>query len=295
MKKQIGVIVIIVLGIFSLGFFISPKTFFSETYSYPNVVEDRINNDVEQNDILETKENKLDIDKEEPKKEVKNKSKKNQETINTKEEDIKKDTNVVTKTDELEELEFQYEKYGTKFYKGYYYNLETNSDGGIEKTLQYTIPVVIDASLFDGTAKSMREEAVSLVNQNMDKYNEMLKYVNEYREEVGASPVELDLELSIIATIRAMEMAYTDNVSHTRPNGSKCFTIFKELELAQPTNAGENIAGGYNTVQLVSEGWKKSEGHYQNIINSKFTKVGFGEFQLKGTSYGTYWAQMFTN
>lgn len=215
-------------------------------------------------------------------------------TNTSKNEDTQDDTTPKSRMvgNHLEELEFQYKKYGTKFYTARYYNMKTNPDGTTEKVLSYTI-TTIDSSGFNANASTMLEDAKKLVKENSKAYNELLVYVNEYRKKVGAKPLTLDYNLSLVATIRAMEMAYTDNMDHIRPNGKNCFSVFDELKMKHPSISGENIAAGYSNPQAVAQGWRESkEGHYENMINPKFTKVGLGMFSLQGTYYNTYWAQM---
>lgn len=199
----------------------------------------------------------------------------------------------VVKEENTTEYEFLYEKYGTKFNKKINYVIKTYSDGTTEKVEVSSVRPVIDASGFNGTASSMLAEAKTLVAENMGVYNDVLSYVNTYRAEVGAAPLTLDPDLTLAATIRAMEMAYTDNMSHTRPNGTSCFTIFEELGLQRPNNYGENAAAGYLTAQAAAEGWRTSTaGHYENMINKNYMKIGIGMIKLSGSSLYAYWDQL---
>ena len=91
------------------------------------------------------------------------------------------------------------------------------------------------------------------------------------------------------AMLRAKEISV--KFSHTRPNGSSCFTVLSELGISYGT-AGENIAAGYSSSQSVMEGWRSSSGHYQNIISSKFKKIGIG-VNIINNQY--YWVQIFSN
>ena len=52
--------------------------------------------------------------------------------------------------------------------------------------------------------------------------------------------------------------------------------------------AGENIAKGQSTPQMVVNAWMNSSGHRANILNSSFTEIGVGY-----VSSGNYWTQMF--
>ena len=119
----------------------------------------------------------------------------------------------------------------------------------------------------------------------------MLTYVNNYRSAVNVGPLAIDNDLNLAATIRALEMAYSKKFSHTRPDGSMCYTVLDDLKL-KTSASGENIAYGQRTVATVSEDWKNSKGHYGNMISASYNKVGFGKFSLNGVNY---WVQLFEN
>lgn len=126
-------------------------------------------------------------------------------------------------------------------------------------------------------------------NTYTDLINEVYEITNNYRSLVGVSSLTLDSSLVEAASIRVKELS--DSFSHTRPNGSSCFTVLSELGISYGT-AGENIAAGYSSSQSVMEGWRSSSGHYQNIISSKFKKIGIG-VNIVNNQY--YWVQIFSN
>ena len=126
-------------------------------------------------------------------------------------------------------------------------------------------------------------------NTYTDLINEVYEITNNYRSLVGVSSLTLDSSLVEAANIRAKELS--DSFSHTRPNGSSCFTVLSELGISYGT-AVENIAAGYSSSQSVMEGWRSSSGHYQNIISSKFKKIGIG-VNIINNQY--YWVQIFSN
>lgn len=102
---------------------------------------------------------------------------------------------------------------------------------------------------------------------------QILAFVNQTRAEYGLAPLELHTELLKAADIRAREIAQV--FSHNRPDGSSCFTVLEECDLAYRT-AGENIAQGYASPQEVMKGWMSSEGHRANILNDGFSMLGVG-------------------
>ena len=187
---------------------------------------------------------------------------------------------------------------GKKYYSdvntGVMYFGEKTIDG-IKYTFDSTGALVEESQ--NGNIKKTSEmvsQAKTLVAQNKSDYNIVLNLTNSYRSEVGVSNLVLDEDLSVAATIRAIEMAENNYYSHTRPNGSTCFTVLSEYGIVY-YSAAENIAKGtdwYFTAEEVSNSWKNSSGHYSNMINSEYNKIGIGKYTYNGY---TYWVQLFTN
>lgn len=117
--------------------------------------------------------------------------------------------------------------------------------------------------------------------------NEVLSLVNKYRNQNGLASLTLDSSLCNAADIRAKEIK--TSFSHTRPNGTSCFSVLSELGISYG-GAGENIAYGQSTPEEVMTAWMNSDGHRANILGSSFTKLGVGVYSSGGT---LYWAQMF--
>lgn len=144
---------------------------------------------------------------------------------------------------------------------------------------------------FSNSTSDIKENAFELVSINKKSANEVLNETNNYRKEIGNSDLVLDDKLSIVANYRAMEMALYDKFSHVRPNGSNYSELFNELGI-DSYSSGENIAFGYINPEEVCVGWKESAGHYANMINSRYKKLGVGKYTYNGT---TYWVQIFSN
>lgn len=149
----------------------------------------------------------------------------------------------------------------------------------------------IENKYYEDISKEDINEYKNIQSENTytDLINEVYEITNNYRSLVGVSSLTLDSSLVEAASIRAKELS--DSFSHTRPNGSSCFTVLSELGISYGT-AGENIAAGYSSSQSVMEGWRFSSGHYQNIISSKFKKIGIG-VNIVNNQY--YWVQIFPN
>lgn len=114
---------------------------------------------------------------------------------------------------------------------------------------------------------------------------EMLALVNRERASKGIAPLKWDADLESSAVTRAAETSIM--FSHTRPNGSVCFTAFPSGLYA----AGENIAMGFSSTQDTFNQWKNSPRHYANMMSADFTHIGISCFY--GGAYGWCWVQTF--
>ena len=245
-----------------------------------------VNNNVNQNNLV-------------PKTNVDNKDENNtvskiEETVVPKKEETTNKEEVpevkpVTKVDTVKETSSSNTyRYGTTIINTTTITYDVYSDGS-KKEVNRSTNVSYDYSTFNGKTSDLKSEASSLVSSSSDKLNQVVNYTNQYRSEAGVSALKYDSSLSLAATIRALEMGWANKFSHTRPDGRSCFTVLNDLGISYYTS-GENIAWGYGSAKTVSEGWKKSSGHYANMVNSSFTKIGVGYASVNGNSY---WVQLF--
>jgi len=116
---------------------------------------------------------------------------------------------------------------------------------------------------------------------------QVLQLVNAERAKVGAAPLRLSNDLMNATAVRAEEI--TRSFSHTRPDGSSCFTLVSDRNHAM----GENIAAGSSTAEATVDQWMHSSGHRANMLDKRFKQLGVGHCYKEGTSYGHYWVQMF--
>lgn len=118
-----------------------------------------------------------------------------------------------------------------------------------------------------------------------DKYeNEVIELVNAARAENGVSPLKKDSGLMDTAHLRSEELVTL--FSHTRPDGSDCFSAF-------PSGfgySGENIAKGQTSPEDVMNSWMNSSGHRANILNGNYDSIGVGCYNENGT---LHWVQVF--
>ena len=118
---------------------------------------------------------------------------------------------------------------------------------------------------------------------------QVLNLCNAERAKYGLAPLTWDAaNLAPGAAVRVQEI--TVYFSHTRPDGSRCFTA-----ITNPGWVGENIAAGQDTPQEVVNAWMNSSGHRANILNVRAAKMGVGYVYVPGSMYGHYWVQMFSS
>lgn len=144
------------------------------------------------------------------------------------------------------------------------------------EAVNITAPLIYEINVSDSIA------------ENWSVYEEVIELVNKNRAENGAAPLKLYYKLCQAAEVRAGEI--TENFSHIRPDGSKCFTVLDEYSINR-YGAAENIAAGYYTADDVVEGWMNSSGHRANILNTDYTHMGIGLVKYNGM---IYWSQIFT-
>ncbi len=129
-------------------------------------------------------------------------------------------------------------------------------------------------------------------SHDSDFRQEVLDLVNKERTSRGLKALVMgDEKLTAAAQKRAEEIAVVN--SHTRPNGTKCFTILKEYNVTDlPT--GENAAWGEVSPEEVVEDWMNSEGHRANILNPEARAMSVGYYYNSNSTWGHQWIQMFT-
>ncbi len=133
----------------------------------------------------------------------------------------------------------------------------------------------ITVPLPDETLKNVEQEVVNLVNAERKKQN--------------LAPLAIDWQVSRVAQYKSEDMGNNNYFSHNSPTYGSPFDMLKSFKISY-SYAGENIAKGQKTPQDVVNAWMNSQGHRENILNSKFTKIGIGYYIKNGT---VYWTQMF--
>lgn len=212
------------------------------------------------------------------------------QTSNTKNNNNRNDNNKVKFVKEETETEKEEKdlKYGTKLTSWHVKTYNVYSDGSKKKVNEYTHNEV-DGTNFNAKTSDMLPEAIENMSIYQNEVNDVVKYTNEFRTEAGKEPLKLDETLTKAAMVRAIEMAYSNKFSHERPDGNMCYYIMRDFG-QDIYGVGENIASRQRNAKEVSYAWKGSQGHYENMISSSFTRIGIGVIKFYGTYY---WVQLF--
>lgn len=165
---------------------------------------------------------------------------------------------------------------------------ETDVDG-IQTTIGEAISTEAAESPYDSAlTDDIYASATGTLNisgtQNYTYASQVITLLNEQRVNNGLSPLTADSTLTAAAMQRAAETVIY--FSHTRPDGSRCFTAF------DGGWRGENIAAGQADPDEVITGWMNSTGHRENILKANYTGVGVGCFNYKGINF---WVQCFSD
>lgn len=114
-----------------------------------------------------------------------------------------------------------------------------------------------------------------------DMAREVLDLVNEIRANNGLSPLEWNGSLAKCAKVRASELPV--KWSHTRPDGSKWYTVNPDIMY------GENLAKGQTSASAAVNAWMESETHRANIM-ADYNTLGVACYYCDGAYY---WVQEF--
>ena len=157
-----------------------------------------------------------------------------------------------------------------------------NNNGGITAVGAGT--AVISATSINGIKGTCTITVTGVESSLSELERQVINLVNHERSKEGKRELQIDESLLESCDIRAEELPIL--FSHTRPDGSSCFSVIKTVHSA----AGENIARGDASAEAVMSGWMNSQGHRNNILSENYTHIGVGHYNHEGTSY---WVQLF--
>lgn len=126
-----------------------------------------------------------------------------------------------------------------------------------------------------------------VINEEYSQEQEVIRLVNKERAEAGLPALKYDWELARVAKYKSRDMNNVGYFSHNSPTYGSPFTMMKDFGISYKS-AGENIARGQASAEVVVNAWMNSPGHRENILNEDFTHIGVGY-----VNDGRHWTQMF--
>jgi len=104
--------------------------------------------------------------------------------------------------------------------------------------------------------------------------SDLLRYTNVKRSEAGVGELTIDAKLTAAAQKKAEDMFKKNYWAHVAPDGTDpwSFIVGQDYDYLY---AGENLAKNFGGSRDVIEAWYKSPSHRENLINGKYTDVGF--------------------
>jgi uncharacterized protein YkwD len=97
--------------------------------------------------------------------------------------------------------------------------------------------------------------------------------MNRYRKAEGLGPLFIDARLTKAASDRMRDMEESGEWRHEPPGGGSPFDAVRRHGF-DFSHAGENLATGFETAEVLVESWMLSPGHRKNVMGAEFGSVG---------------------
>jgi uncharacterized protein YkwD len=101
----------------------------------------------------------------------------------------------------------------------------------------------------------------------------VLSEMNAYRAQFNLPPLQLDKRLQSAADDRMRDMEELAYWSHNSPDGRSPF-MWLRMRNYPYQFAGENLATGFETCEVLVSSWMESKGHRDNILSADYTECG---------------------
>jgi hypothetical protein len=112
---------------------------------------------------------------------------------------------------------------------------------------------------------------------------QIVELANQARAAAGAGPLKWDAALAAAAREHCLRMAAEGPISH-RYGGEASLTARAAQAGAHFSLIEENVAFGPNPA-AINEGWLRSQGHRENLLNPQVDRVGVAVVASRGAIY----------
>ena len=166
------------------------------------------------------------------------------------------------------------------------------SEEGAKAHLTFYLDKMYSKMENERLAKEMNEALENGQIQLSSEEQKHVDLVNSERQKSGSQSLKVSPVLCKAAAIRAEEAA--ESFSHTRPDGSDCETVLKDVGLSEYQNlgTGENLT--YKTSSLSAEeafnNFLESPAHKKIMLKNKYKYMGIACYS---NGNKTVWCQIF--
>ena len=101
----------------------------------------------------------------------------------------------------------------------------------------------------------------------------VIAQMNRARAEAGLGPLHEDTRLDAAAEDRMKDMEDLGYWAHVAPDGRAPF-VWLRPHGYNYANAGENLAAGFETAEVLMDSWLESPGHRDNILSPLYQDCG---------------------
>ena len=128
-------------------------------------------------------------------------------------------------------------------------------------------------STYNATLEDLAYEAGTQMVTYADYIANVIILLNQKRVENGLKEFVLDVELSVAAELRSLEVGYSNNLSYTRPNTTQ--NILDELAISYQ-DSGEYILKDISEPTIVASSVLQNENMNKLIYDDFYTRIGVG-------------------
>ncbi len=121
---------------------------------------------------------------------------------------------------------------------------------------------------------------------------EVIALVNQERVLRGMNPLTLSKRLSAEAADYACAMIEDDFFGHDHPETGDSFVDRHAESAFRCFPAGENLATGHTSAEMVVEDWMNSDDHRKIILNDVYQEMGLG-LRRDSADGRLFWVQFF--
>lgn len=141
----------------------------------------------------------------------------------------------------------------------------------------------------EGRTRKAPAAAAPAGGKNGSHVQQVVDMVNAERAKHGCSAVTVNAKLQAAAQGHSDDMAARDYYAHTTPEGKGPGDRITAAGYRWSTY-GENIFKSPKDARTAMDGWMKSQGHRDNILNCSFKEIGVG---INFSANGPWWTQNF--